>query len=168
MTIMDPGNFGPKDFRNTLGHFCTGIAVITGMDNGVPFGFTCQSVVSLSLEPPLIGFSPAKTSETWPRLRDSKHFCVNILADDQSDHCRLFSRKAEDRFTDVGFHTTAAGLPILDGALAYIACDIETEHEIGDHYLVVGRVQELAVCRPEASPLLFFKGTLSTGTANVI
>lgn len=154
---------GPLQFRRTLSHFCTGIVVITSHDRGKPVGFTAQSLVSLSLDPPLIGFSPAKTSETWPRLRNAARFCVNILSDDQQDVCQAFSRRSDDRFTNLAWSNCAAGLPVLDGTLAYISCTLEAEHDTGDHFFVVGRVNELQVLRPEHDPLLFFKGQIVPG-----
>ncbi|WP_354082122.1 flavin reductase family protein [Bradyrhizobium sp. S3.3.6] len=153
----------PSLFRRTLSHFCTGIVVIAGYDRGGPVGFTAQSLVSLSLDPPLIGFSPSKTSETWSRLRNAKRFCVSILSDDQHDVCRTFSRRADDRFTNVGWSNCASGLPVLDGALAYISCTLEAEHDTGDHFFVVGCVDELEVLRSENEPLLFFRGEIRPG-----
>jgi flavin reductase (DIM6/NTAB) family NADH-FMN oxidoreductase RutF len=153
----------PARFRKTLGHFCTGIVVITSHDCGQPVGFTAQSLVSLSLDPPLVGFSPSKTSETWPRLRNAKRFCINILSDDQRDICNAFSRRADDRFANIGWSNCGSGLPVLDGALAYISCNLESEHDTGDHFFVVGAVKELEILRPENEPLLFFRGEIRPG-----
>ncbi len=161
--MLDDGSVEPASFRQTMGHFCTGVVVVTSYDRGEPVGFTAQSLVSLSLEPALIGFSPAKTSETWPRLRNAKKFCVNILSDDQYALCRAFSRRSGDRFTDVGWQNCPSGLPVLNGALAYISCTLQAEHDTGDHFFVVGRVVELDVLRPADEPLLFFKGEIRPG-----
>jgi 3-hydroxy-9,10-secoandrosta-1,3,5(10)-triene-9,17-dione monooxygenase reductase component len=125
----------PSHFRRTLGNFCTGIVTITGYDDGVPVGFTAQSLVSLSLRPPLVGFSPSKTSETWPLLRKSGQFCVNILCEDQREICNGFARRAVDRFTAVDWRESTFGLPVIDGSLAYICCTLDTEYETGDLFL---------------------------------
>lgn len=147
-------------FRRALGNFCTGIVIITGYDGLEPIGFTAQSLVSLSLDPPLVGFSPAKTSRTWQRLRASGHFCVNILTDDQRAVCDTFASYDPDRFLNVAWRECASGLPVIDGSLAYIYCTLDAEHETGDHTFVVGRVGELDVLRPQDNPLLFFRGSI--------
>jgi 3-hydroxy-9,10-secoandrosta-1,3,5(10)-triene-9,17-dione monooxygenase reductase component len=117
-------------FRTVLGHFCTGVTVITSMDGEEPVGFTCQSFSSLSLEPPLVVFCPGRSSTSWPRIRRSGRFCANVLASDQEPVCRTF---------------------------AWIEGAIESETDGGDHLVVVGRVADFAVAR-DADPLLFYRG----------
>ncbi len=150
----------PAEFRRTLGHFCTGIAVITGCPGGEPVGFTVQSLVSLSLDPPLVGFSPAKSSGSWRRIRETGRFCVNILTDEQERLCMAFAKGDGDRFAGVATGRCRGGLPVLSGSLAFVSCTIDGEHETGDHTFVVGRVQELSVLRTDARPLLFFRGSV--------
>ena len=94
--------FDGAHFRAVLGHFTTGIAIITGMDGGDPVGLTCQSFTSLSLDPPLVGFSPGKSSTSWPRIRRSGAFCVNVLTEDQEEICRVFATTGADKFRGVG------------------------------------------------------------------
>ena len=147
-----------SEFRRTLGAFCTGVAIVTGFDQGNPTGFTAQSLVSLSLSPPLIGLSPAKTSDTWKCIRPSQRFCANILSRAQAGLCRTFATKGADRFSGVRWHPSATGLPVLDGVVAYVCCTLEAEHETGDHFFVVGRVDELALLREQAEPLAFLRG----------
>lgn len=149
-----------SNFRRTLGNFCTGVVIITGYDGAEPVGFTAQSLVSLSLDPPLVGFSPAKTSKTWQRLRQSGHFCVNILTEDQRTVCETFASYDADRFMNVGWRECASGPPVIDGSMAYIYCTLQDEHDTGDHTFVVGRVWELDVLRPQDNPLLFFRGAI--------
>ena len=79
-----------------MGHFTTGITIITAMEGHEPVGLTCQSFISLSLDPPLIGFSPAKSSTSWPRIRQSGAFCVNVLTELQEDVCRVFATTGAD------------------------------------------------------------------------
>jgi 3-hydroxy-9,10-secoandrosta-1,3,5(10)-triene-9,17-dione monooxygenase reductase component len=146
------------EFRRALGCFCTGVAVVTGIDQSEPLGFTVQSLVSLSLSPPLIGMSPAKTSGTWKRIRPSRRFCVNILSSEQTALCETFASKRADRFLGVSWGWSANGLPVLEHVMAYVCCRLETEHETGDHFFTVGRVQEIATLRDEAEPLLFLRG----------
>jgi len=149
-----------SEFRRTLGTFCTGVAIVTGLNRGSPTGFTVQSLVSLSLSPPLIGLSPAKTSDTWKCIRPSQRFCANILAREQAQLCRTFATKGADRFSGVGWRPSATGLPVLDDVVAYVCCTLEAEHETGDHFFVVGRVEELALLRAQAEPLLILRGAL--------
>ena len=144
-------------FRTVLGHFCTGLTVITSVDEGEPVGFTCQSFSSLSLEPPLVVFCPGKSSTSWPRIMRSGRFCANVLASDQEDVCRTFATAGIDKFATVAWASSAAGSPLLDGALAWIEGTIVSETDGGDHLVVVGRVLDFAVSR-DADPLLFYRG----------
>jgi flavin reductase (DIM6/NTAB) family NADH-FMN oxidoreductase RutF len=143
--------------RRVLGHFCTGVAVITGTDDRGPVGFTCQSVTSVSLDPPYISFCPAKTSTSWPKIRENGSVCVNVLSAGQRDLCAKFAGKGGDKFAGVQWRPSAAGPPILEGTLASIDAEVEFEHEAGDHTIVVARVTGLRA-HHELTPLLFFKG----------
>jgi 3-hydroxy-9,10-secoandrosta-1,3,5(10)-triene-9,17-dione monooxygenase reductase component len=161
----DPGVDFPAVMRNALGHFCTGVAVITGQLGGKPVGMTVQSLVSISLEPPLVLFSPQKTSKTWPQIRESGRFCANILPRSMRTTCRQFARPAEDRFTDVQWHAGVTESPVLDRALAHVECEIEAIHEAGDHYIVLGRVVSLGAVE-EGEPLLFYRGGFGSFSLN--
>lgn len=148
----------PMAFRNVLGHFPTGVVLITGIaDDGEPVGMIVGSFTSVSLDPPLVGFLPTVSSYTFKRLRTAKSFCVNVLAGDQEDICRRFAGRTENKFDSVEWTQSPSGAPVLDGVVAYIDCTFESVSDAGDHYIVVGAVQELQVCRPVA-PLLFFQG----------
>jgi flavin reductase (DIM6/NTAB) family NADH-FMN oxidoreductase RutF/DNA-binding IclR family transcriptional regulator len=145
-------------FRQVLGHFPTGVAVITGIDaEGHPLGLAIGSFSSVSLDPPLVAFMPDKASSSWPKIRDFGHFCVNILGSDQEAVCRTFAVSGGDKFADLPWHPAGSGAPILDGVLAWIDCDIDVVHEAGDHYIVIGAVRELEV-GSTALPLVFFQG----------
>ncbi|WP_427004870.1 flavin reductase [Pseudarthrobacter sp. H2] len=148
----------PMAFRNVLGHFPTGVVLITGIaDDGEPVGMIVGSFTSVSLDPPLVGFLPAVTSYTFKRLRTASSFCVNVLAADQEDVCRRFAGRTENKFDSVPWTVSPSGAPVLEGVVAYIDCTFESVDDAGDHHIVVGAVQELQVCRPVA-PLLFFQG----------
>jgi 3-hydroxy-9,10-secoandrosta-1,3,5(10)-triene-9,17-dione monooxygenase reductase component len=147
----------PQHFRNVLGHFGSGVAIITSVDDGEPVGMAVQSFSSLSLDPPYVIFAPAKTSTSWPRIKQTGRFCANVLSEDQEALSRGFAVSGGDKFAGVAWHESANGSPILDGCLAWIDCDIDTEHDGGDHTIVVGRVLELDVER-DGRPLLFFRG----------
>lgn len=147
----------PQVFRQTMGQFCTGVVVATGCLEGTPHGFAAQSFVSLSLDPPLVALCPAKTSTSWPRIRDSGSFCINMLAADQQPICDAFARSGGDKFAAFTWHPGDTGAPVLDGILAYADCTLEAEHDAGDHTIAIGRVQRLEVVR-DGVPLLFFRG----------
>ncbi len=140
-----------------LGHFTTGVTVVTADHPDGPAGLAIGSFFSVSLDPPLVGFCPAKTSSSWPRIRDTGTFCVNVLAEDQEELCRTFAGKEPDKFKGVGWRPSARGAPRLTDVLAWIECDIEAIHDAGDHEIVVAAVRELAVER-EVGPLVFFRG----------
>ncbi len=149
-----------RKFRDVLGLFCSGVTVVTSMSDGEPVGMTCQSFSSVSLEPPLVMFSPAKTSRAWPLMQRAGYFCVNILAAGQEDLSNGMATKGVDKFEGLEWRTAATGAPLLDGVLGYVDCTVHQVVEAGDHYLVIGRVKELgfgAVADP-VDPLLFFKG----------
>jgi len=147
-----------RQFRTTLGQFCSGVVIATGCLHGTPAGFAAQSFSSLSLDPPLIALCPAKTSTSWPKLRDSGSFCINILAADQKPVCDLFAKSGIDKFAELAWRPGATGSPVLEGVLAYIDCDLEVEHDAGDHTIAVGRVRDLDILKPAGAPLLFFRG----------
>lgn len=143
-------------FRQVLGHFPTGVTVVAGGGDD-PTGMTVGSFFSVSLDPPLVGFCAGKDSASWPAIRSSGAFCVNVLADDQEHVSRSFASKDPDKFRGIGWEPAATGSPRLLDVLAWIDCDIETVHDAGDHEICVGRVRELRVER-EDGPLVFFRG----------
>jgi flavin reductase (DIM6/NTAB) family NADH-FMN oxidoreductase RutF len=155
-----------KLFRQTLGQFCSGVVIATGCLDGEPAGFAAQSFSSLSLDPPLVALFPGKHSSSWPKLRDSGSFCINILGHDQRALCEQFAKSGIDKFAGLDWRTGATGSPILEGVLAYVDCELEAEHEGGDHTIAVGRVRELAVERADGAPLLFFRGAYGTFDAS--
>ena len=156
--MSDPDVIEPDaaSFRAVLGHFATGITVITAMDGGEPVGIAANSFTAVSLEPPLVLFCAAKSSSTWPRIRSAGHFMVNVLDEHQEHISRLFAEKGADRFGQIDWRADERG-PILADVHAYLDCTIESIHEAGDHEIVVGRVHRLGLTA-DAGPLLFYQG----------
>jgi 3-hydroxy-9,10-secoandrosta-1,3,5(10)-triene-9,17-dione monooxygenase reductase component len=144
-------------FRTVLGHFCTGVAVVTAHDGTAPVGFACQSFAALSLEPPLVLFCPAKSSRTWPVIERAERFAVNVLAEGQHEVSATFGARGVDKFADIEWTCAPSGAPVLTGALTWIDCELEDVHEAGDHYVVVGRVTTLGE-PSDGRPLLFYQG----------
>jgi 3-hydroxy-9,10-secoandrosta-1,3,5(10)-triene-9,17-dione monooxygenase reductase component len=146
-------------FRAVLGNFCTGITVLTSTVDGRPVGLTCQSFFSVSLAPPLIAFSVAKSSKTYPLIRRAGTCCVNVLSGGQNMLSNQFARSGVDKWVGVDWYPSPANRdPIIRDVLAWLECDIEQESEAGDHVIVLARVYSLAA-RPDASPLLYFRGS---------
>ena len=154
-----------KDFRQTLGNFCSGIVVATAIHADAPVAFVAQSFFSLSLSPPLIGICPAKTSSSWPKIRDSGHFCINILAASQRDVCVTMASSGANgpnKFANVKWSQGGNGAPVIEGVLAYVECDWLAEHDAGDHTIAVGRAREVVTLEPDAKPLLYFQSGYGT------
>jgi 3-hydroxy-9,10-secoandrosta-1,3,5(10)-triene-9,17-dione monooxygenase reductase component len=156
-----PQVLDPQHFRAVLGHFATGVTVITAVDAEEPVGFTCQSFSSLSLDPPLVTVAPQRTSATWPRIRSAGRFCANILVEGQEELGRQFARTGTDKFAGVRWTSSPSGCPLLEDALAWVDCEVVREVDGGDHLLVVARVLDLAVLA-DAPPLLFFRGQFAS------
>ena len=144
-------------YRQVLGHLPTGVTVVTANGADAPLAMSANSVTSVSLEPPLILFCPAKSSTTWPGIRDSGRFCVNVFAAHHEEASRRFSARGVDRFAGVKWHPRGSG-PALDDAVAWIECTIDAVHEAGDHLIVVGAVDELDMRDADVEPLVFFRG----------
>lgn len=146
-----------SQFRAVMGQFCTGITIITTVHDGAAIGFACQSFAALSLDPPLVLFCPTKGSRSWAAIEASGRFAVNVLGEDQQDTCARFGSREPDKFAGVDWTASELGSPILAGALAHIDCTVETVHDGGDHFVVIGRVQTLGDIGGER-PLLFYRG----------
>ncbi|MDA8343731.1 MAG: flavin reductase family protein [Actinomycetota bacterium] len=148
-------------FKAAMGRFATGVTVVAAVEDGEPVGFTCQSFVSLSLDPPLVGLAPAKTSASWPRIAQAGSFCVNVLTARQEDLCRRFARTGGEKFTDVAWHAApVGGGPVIEGCLAWVDCRLVAIHDAGDHELVIGAVLDLGV--GEGEPLLFYNAAFAS------
>ena len=150
------------EFRRVLGHYPTGVTVVTAACPGGPDGMTIGSFTSVSLDPPLVSFCPGHDSDSWARMRDVGSFCVNVLSAEQAGVSTTFASKGEDKFRDVLTRVEATGAPVIEGCLAWIDCRVEAIHTAGDHDIVVGRVVALGVAdggsESPSGPLVFFKG----------
>jgi 3-hydroxy-9,10-secoandrosta-1,3,5(10)-triene-9,17-dione monooxygenase reductase component len=151
-------DFDDRAFRTTMGQFCTGVVIATGCLDGEPAGFAAQSFASVSLDPPLVALCPGKTSTSWPKLRDSGSFCINILSEDQKAVSDTFAQSGIDKFASFDWASGVTGSPVLSEVIAYIDCDLEIEHDAGDHTIAVGRVRDIRIVNPDKAPLLFFRG----------
>jgi 3-hydroxy-9,10-secoandrosta-1,3,5(10)-triene-9,17-dione monooxygenase reductase component len=165
--MRDPQGTGPvhageidaAEFREVLGHLPTGVTVITAHGVDGPAGMAVNSLTSLSLTPPLMLFCPAKSSETWPKIRATGAFCINVMAGHHEEVTRRFSNKHADRFSGVPYSERPTG-PALADAVAWIECRLEVEHgDAGDHTIAVGRVIAIEANRSATiEPLVFFRG----------
>ena len=146
-----------SELRRVMGHFATGVTVITTRDeNGRPFGLTANAVTSVSLTPPLILVCVDKTADTYPYFERSKVFTVNILSDGQEGVSRRFATTGIEKFEGIGYHRTETGCAILDDAVGHIDCRIVDSYDAGDHTIYMGEV--LAADANDVPPLLFFRG----------
>ena len=152
--------FDGTRFRQVLGHFATGLTVVTAMEDGVAVGFTCQAFTSLSMDPPMVALAPAKTSTSWPRIAKAGAFCVNILSSGQEAIGRAFAVTGSDKFAGVDWRPGVLGTPVIEGSLAWVECRLEAIFDAGDHELVTGRVVDLGMA--EGRPLIFYRGGFGT------
>ncbi len=150
-------SFDQKQFRNVLGAFVTGVTVVTTVDSsGVPHGVTANSFSSVSLDPPLVLWSQALTSKSYPAFRDSDHFAVNILADDQIAISNHFAKSRDDKFSGIAHRPGLGGMPVLEGAAAHFECVKVAAYPGGDHVVYLGRVERFG--ESSRRPLAFHGG----------
>lgn len=154
----------PERFRQVLGHVPTPVVVVAAAGPEGPVGLAIGSFVSVSLEPLLVAFLPAKTSSSWPTIRDVGRFSISILADDQTAVSRTFAARGGDKFATVAWRPGPSGAPILEGCLAWIECELDQEIDAGDHVLVLGRVTGLDLAR-DAHALVFHRGDYTSTAA---
>ncbi len=145
-------------FREVLGHFGSGVVVVSATVDGEPIGLTCQSFASVSLDPPLVSFAVSRASRRYPRIRDTGRFCVNVLADGQAPLSQAFAVDDRSRWAGIDWERPAdADSPVLVGSHAWIDCRLESELPAGDHTIVLGRVTALAADSTR-HPLLYYRG----------
>jgi 3-hydroxy-9,10-secoandrosta-1,3,5(10)-triene-9,17-dione monooxygenase reductase component len=149
----------PRTFRDALGRFATGVAFVTAAPGGEPAGLIVNSLVSVSLDPPLVSFCPARSSLTWSRMRRARRFGVSVLGAQHEEFAIRAAPAGSDRFGGVEWEPGPLGAPLLADALASLECEIVAEHAAGDHWIVLGRVEHVHVA-PVADPLVFFAGAL--------
>jgi 3-hydroxy-9,10-secoandrosta-1,3,5(10)-triene-9,17-dione monooxygenase reductase component len=147
----------PRSFRDALGRFATGVAFVTAAPDGEPAGLIVNTLTSVSLEPPLVSFNPSRNSLTWSRMRRTGRFGVNVLGRKHEPFAIRAIPAGADRFAGLDWEPGRAGVPLLTDTLACLECEIVAEHPAGDHWIVVGRVDDLRVS-PVDEPLVFFAG----------
>jgi 3-hydroxy-9,10-secoandrosta-1,3,5(10)-triene-9,17-dione monooxygenase reductase component len=161
MELAAPVHLAPapdtRSFRDALGRFATGVAFVTAAPEGEPAGLVVNSLTSVSLEPPLVSFCPARSSLTWSRMRRAGRFGVNVLARQHEPFAIRATPAGADRFAGLDWELGRGGVPLLKDALASLECEIVAEHAAGDHWIVVGRVDDLRI-PPVTEPLVFFAG----------
>lgn len=149
----------PLSFREALGHYASGITIISSHVDGEPIGFTCQSFYSVSMSPPLVSFSVMSSSASYPKIRQAGRFAVNILSGEQVDISNQFARRGTDKWHSVEWQESPLGNPVIVGSLHWLDCEIHAEHAAGDHMIVIGEVKALNLQEAVATqPLLYFKG----------
>jgi flavin reductase (DIM6/NTAB) family NADH-FMN oxidoreductase RutF len=149
----------PSRFREALGHYASGITVITSQIDGELLGFTCSSFYSVSISPPLVSFSVMSNSASYPRIRQAGRFAVNILSDEQVEISRQFARRGADKWQGVERLESPLGNPVIASSLHWLDCHIHAEHTAGDHLIVIGEVKALNLQKDAtARPLLYYQG----------
>lgn len=148
-----------REFRNTLGHFATGVTVITTTNGRENIGLTANAFSSLSLEPPLILVCIDKQARSIEAFKKDRPFVVNILQQGQEADCWGFAKRGQDKFADADYTLSEDGVPVLQGNLATLECNVDEIFEGGDHYIITGKVKK-ANYDKEKNPLLFFRGEI--------
>lgn len=151
----------PFEFRTTIGHFATGVTVITTCDGDRLHGMTANAVSSLSLDPVMVLVCVDKTTHAHPVISDSGVFAVNILGEHQEALSRVFAKKGEPEVGSLrgqAYRRGSTGVPILADCLAFIECRVKSVLDGGDHSIFLGEVVSEGVENPDVKPLLFYRG----------
>lgn len=149
-------DFDRDTFRDVVGHFASGVSVITTIDGGVPFGSTVSAVSSLSMEPPMMLVCLNGSSTTHAAVESSGRYAINILSAQQGDLASVFARRADDKFDRVPHTVSDAGLPLIEGALATIECEVVESPRGGTHTIFIGRV--ISAAAAPGHPLTYYRG----------
>jgi flavin reductase (DIM6/NTAB) family NADH-FMN oxidoreductase RutF len=153
----DSSEIDPRDFRNALGSYATGVTVITASGpDGKPVGLTCNSFASVSLNPPLVLWSLLIYSPSINVFQNASHFAVNVLGASQRDLAMQFATRSDDKFAGVAWERGLGDAPILANAVATFQCRSADRYYGGDHVIFLGAVEAYAYNRDE--PLLFARG----------
>ena len=151
----------PDGFRRVMGHFVTGVTVVTTLDGDQPQGITVNALSSVSLEPPLVMVALDRRRFITPSVRQAARFAVNVLSEDQQALSDCFAGAAvdpgRDRFCGAAWTASSTGLPLLAGAIATIECTVVERFQAGDHELFIGRVDAMANAEPHPMPLLYYR-----------
>lgn len=145
-----------RALRDSLGCYATGVTVVTTMTPEGPLGMTANSFASVSLDPPLVLWSPARKSARFPAFEAASHFAVHVLAEDQKSVSSAFAASGYAPFSELGFSTGLGDVPLLDGCAARFECIQSAGHDGGDHLILVGEVKNFE--SSERRPLLYYRG----------
>lgn len=161
---MSPTSTAPiasETFRRVMGHFVTGVTVVSAFDGYKPFGITVNALSSVSLEPPLVMVALDRRRFLTPIVRVARRYAVNILSEDQQALSDCFAgadvRPGRDEFCGAAWHPGPTGLPLLDGAIATLECTVVETFSAGDHDLFIGRVDSLVNEAHHPMPLLYYR-----------
>ncbi len=156
-TTYAPETDDARVLRDAFGRFATGVTVITTRDLDRPIGITANSFASVSLDPPLVLWSPARSSRRFPIFGKAAYFAVHVLGAEQADLCGRFTKDGHD-FEGLNWSEGVDGVPLLDGCIARFECKQHSTHDGGDHLVILGRV--LGATFSDGAPLLFNAGQL--------
>ena len=153
-----------RAFRDLIGRFATGVTVITTRTEDEVRAMTANSITSVSLDPLLVLVCVERRASLHNLLLEAGVFAVNILGDDQRGLSEMFARRSEldEPMGGVPYVEGETGSPLIDGAIGWLDCEVWRTYDGGDHTIVVGRVLDMAMSRPDAQPLLFFRGQYRT------
>lgn len=149
-------DFDQRTLRNAMGCYPTGVTVVTTQSMQGPLGMTANSFASVSLDPPLVLWSPARKSERFKAFEAAEHFVVHVLASDQQDISNAFATAGLEPFAQIAHRPGLGGAPVIDHCAAVFQCRHAAGYDGGDHLIVVGEV--LSIEQTEKSPLLYHKG----------
>lgn len=150
-------DFDPRDLRRAFGNFATGVTIVTTLDSeGDPCGFTANSFTSVSIEPPLLLVSIAKSAHGCPIFTASRGFAVNILARSQRDLSSRFASAGTNKFAKLDWQAAVSGSPVIDGVVAWFDCEHFEQIDAGDHIILIGKV--LQYSHNTDTPLGFCRG----------
>lgn len=154
-----------REARRILGHYPTGVCAVTAVSDSLPVAMVAGSFSSVSLDPLLVAFLPNRHSMTWPKIRASGTFCVNVLSARQRSVCVTLYSSAPDKFAEIAYRLAASGLPIIEGAVAWLDCELHAVHEAGDHYIALRKVRQAHV-ESDDDPLVFLRGSYATAISS--
>ncbi|MDP6145409.1 MAG: flavin reductase family protein [Acidimicrobiales bacterium] len=161
---MENPNIDGAEFRKILGNYPTGVTLVSAKDEKGPFAMVIGSFGSVSLDPALVQFMPAKGSKTWERIAATGNYCVNVLNEKQLPLSNSFFDKEKDPFNAIEWREGTTGSPIIKDCVAWVDCVIGDIHDAGDHYIVIGEVQEIGCENQTDGPLLFLGGSYGSFT----
>lgn len=153
---FSPDAANGRAYRDALGMFATGVTIVTCDSDIGPLGMTANSFASVSLDPPLVLWSPARASKRCVAFETAEHFAIHVLNDDQKDHCHIFAKEGGN-FQELDWSLSDQKVPLIEGCMARFQCVRHAIYDGGDHSIIVGRV--LAASVKEGKPLVFSRGS---------